>query len=437
MPVKEIKIEKLISDGRGLGRDNGGMVWMAPYTVPGELVRLRELRRRSGRVDGRCVEVLEASPLRTRPLCPFFGECGGCRLQHLEYRAQFRFKAEAALETLGRQPLLREQLREKLHPEFVVADRPFGYRQRVRLLCDRNGRVGFRERESHRLAAIDRCLLASAAVGRVVTAAAGRGIPEGLSGLVRELLIEESPADGQTFVTLICARRPRPRETRAAAGFIRSLAVDHGFAAGRGFSRMTLVGDGGALMAFHAFAGKEGRRMTIVVEPGGFCQVNQEQNRKLVRTVCGLAGRDKNILDLFCGAGNFSIPLALVGNRVTGCDMQRAAIRAAEKNRESAGTAKERLTFFRGPADELFSRTGGDCDILLVDPPRSGFPGLATGIGKSGAARLIYVSCNPATLARDLAAVCAAQPGWRLVRLVLIDMFPQTSHLETVAVLER
>jgi len=84
---KEIKIEKLISDGRGLGRDDGGMVWMAPYTVPGELVRLRELRRRSGHVDGRCVEVIEASPLRVRPRCPFFGKCGGCQLQHLEYQA--------------------------------------------------------------------------------------------------------------------------------------------------------------------------------------------------------------------------------------------------------------------------------------------------------------------------------------------------------------
>ncbi len=173
-------------------------------------------------------------------------------------------------------------------------------------------------------------------------------------------------------------------------------------------------------------------------EVGGFCQVNLEQNRNLVDLVCKYAAvqPEETVLDLFCGAGNFSLPLAATARTLVGIEGQGAAIRSARRNSENAGFAN--TTFFKQPIQKAcleLTAAGKRFDLLVIDPPREGIPGLATMVGGLCRNRLVYISCDPATLGRDLADLTSA--GFRIAAIQPVDMFPQTHHIETVVLLEK
>jgi 23S rRNA (uracil1939-C5)-methyltransferase len=180
------------------------------------------------------------------------------------------------------------------------------------------------------------------------------------------------------------------------------------------------------------------RSLNLSWEAGGFCQVNLEQNRKIIETVLEFCQAEKTdtVLDLYCGMGNFSIPLAMRAKNVLGIEGQASAIRSAKYNASNAGLANTR--FLKSSAHDAcieLAEKGEQFDCVLIDPPRQGAPGLAGHLAKITIKRLVYISCDPATLCRDLADLTDA--GFTITKIQPLDMFPQTHHIETVVLLEK
>lgn len=450
MPKKSdalITIEKIVSNGHGLGRMPDGMVVLAPLVLPGEEVCVRPLRRRKDYVEARLIEIIRPSSLRVEPTCPHYGRCGGCDFQHVDTANQLRLKSEILKEQLLRAGVaLDERHLSGIWSDPLPSPRAFGYRQRIRLQVDSDGRIGYFHFRTHTVESIQTCPLARPEINAVLQQALRLAPMEHLLEHCRAVEFFLSPDDGQVILYLHFTRKPRPSDRNAA------LAVQHNIAEVKGLV-MEVEGHG----VFPVSSQKKGPetdnnldiRMTLPAtsagselvlgcEPGGFYQVNQEANEHLVKTVrkwAAVSGKDR-VLDLFCGMGNFSLPLALHAGEVVGLDMQRAAIRSAVKNAASAGLSNcrfEKNAAKKGATD--LAASGESFDLVLLDPPRQGCSDVIPYIPQLGAERIVYVSCDPATLARDLAALIRA--GYGLSRIRLVDMFPQTHHMETVALLER
>jgi 23S rRNA (uracil1939-C5)-methyltransferase len=302
------------------------------------------------------------------------------------------------------------------------------YRYKLRLHCDRNGKIGFHRTRSNTLVPVSSCLLAT---GPLNDALARMAAME-LGDCFRELELICSPAD-QGVAAVLSAEKSRRQVVEKQLARIREQGGLAGIALRRG-RQIEPVGDWFRLRQ-EFFGG--GKKYTLVWDCRSFFQVNPAQNEQLVRLVLDLAGNVDacRVLDLYCGMGNFSIPLALAGAEVHGVELNPHAIRAAGVNAERAGLAGRVL--FTAMAVEKFVRTTLKTrpGLVLVDPPRQGLGRAAGRIAELGAERIVYISCDPATLIRDLQKMCAQ--GYSLVRLQPVDMFPQTSHIESVALLEK
>jgi 23S rRNA (uracil1939-C5)-methyltransferase len=291
---------------------------------------------------------------------------------------------------------------------------------------------------------VGRCLLARPEIEEFLQKLQGHSSWRPLLAQSTSLEIAVSPDTGRITVLLGYRRQPRPRDLQLARALGEDFPEIGGLLfTGAGFEPFGPGGQAASnetmLIRFTLPATVTGSRpLTLTVEPGGFSQVNPRQNEHLVQTLLSWAEvrRDERVLDLFCGMGNFSLPLALAAGEVTGCDLQGAAIRSARRNAELAGLANCRFLkrSAREGATELLAR-GERFDFLLLDPPRQGCADLIGLLPSFGARRLAYISCDPATLARDLALLAAR--GYRLSRVRVVDMFPQTHHLETITLLER
>jgi 23S rRNA (uracil1939-C5)-methyltransferase len=436
-----ITIEKIVAGGFGLGRLADGLVVLVPYALPGERVRIAARRQRKGYLEAEAVEILEPAPERCEPACLHFGRCGGCDLQHSTYPAQVAIKGAILVEQMGKNGL---EISETGWQEPLAAARPLGYRQRLRLQVDNDsGRLGFCRSRSHQVEVVASCLLARPEINLAWQQLVAQADLPLLLGQCQSLEIIASPDDGRIALLFAFRRRPRPRDLQLAKEICCNLSNFQGVLfTGAGFEPIDPLaqqsGPPSFLSRFTLPATIIGRPLTFTVEPGGFCQVNPGQNEQLVRILlswAALASGDR-VLDLFCGMGNFSLPLAAAGGEVVGCDLQGAAIRSAKRNAEAAGLTNCR--FLRQSAaaatGELLAR-GERFDLLLLDPPRQGCADILPLLPELGAARIIYISCDPATLMRDLAIL--TRKGYRLRRLQAVDMFPQTHHVETITLLER
>jgi 23S rRNA (uracil1939-C5)-methyltransferase len=436
----DIIIEKVVSGGFGLGRLADGMIALVPFTLAGERVRITPRRRHKSYLEAEAVEVLAPAAERIDPPCHHYGRCGGCDLQHAAYPAQLRIKADILREQLAAAGLADWQAAWQ---EPLEATNPFGYRQRLRLHIDDAGHVGFHRPRSHRVEPVARCLLARPEIESCRQKLQAHPFWPLLQQQSTSLEITVSPDDGRIIILLGYRRQPRPRDLELAGTLAADLPEIAGFLfTGAGFEPIgpqgPAAGNEAMLSRFTLPPTVTGSRpLTLSAEPGGFSQVNPCQNEQLVRTLLSWAEVRPNqrVLDLFCGMGNFSLPLALRAGEVIGCDLQGAAIRSARRNAEHAGLTN--CEFLKRSAREggaeLLAR-GERFDFLLLDPPRQGCADLIHLVPYLGARRLAYISCDPPTLARDL--VLLAARGYRLRRVQLVDMFPQTHHLETITLLE-
>lgn len=450
MKLERVAITKMINGGFGLGQLESGRIVMVRHVLPGESVTATAEKAKKAYVSGEARQILAAHPARRIPPCPYVGECGGCDLQHGAYDIQLAIKKEIVTDLFARSPHAAVNEAVRLLADPIPAPAEFGYRQRIRLQVDKRGALGFHRFHSHSVIPVEACLLARREENEVLRALRHHRELKKLLAIAQHVELQENPVSAKTVVLFHLSRKPRPAEIGAAERFCRDCSpVDRVFLSGDAFSLLGPFGaetaDAGNSLAvrYPADPGDGGTAalpgdLTLTWEAGGFCQVNLAQNRRLIATVLGFCQTNTTdrILDLFCGMGNFSIPLAMLAGEVLGIEGQGSSIRSAAHNAALAGlgNARFRKSPIHAACAELTS-AGERFDCVIIDPPRQGVPELAPQLAALARRRLVYISCDPATLCRDLADLCDA--GFAIVALQPIDMFPQTHHIETVVALER
>lgn len=440
-----LTVEKVVAGGLGLGHRSDGMVVLVPGVLPEEQVVVQVRHRRKGFLEGDLLEVEKASPDRVAPICPLYGSCGGCDFQHVSYPAQLRLKQEILAQHLVRGRLVASLAEASaLLGEPMPSPRSQGYRLRLRLHLDKLGRVGFYRLHSHEVVPVSQCSIARDGINRVLATLGHSPCLRDLFAHTNEFEILQSPAADVCVLLLDFARKPRPVDlalVRGASEQLTGVGEVLLRVAGQGlFSGDGLLKD----MPEHAMirltlpAGKGQEPVALAVEPGGFYQVNQEQNEQLIGLLLdwAAAGMEQRVLDLFCGVGNFSLPLARQASQVAGMDLQGAAIRSAKRNASLNRLDNVDFTKMDAAAGARFlAGQGARFDLLLLDPPRTGCREVLPQVAALAPETIIYISCDPATLTRDLGDLLAL--GYGIKKMRLFDMFPQTSHLETMVLLSR
>ncbi len=394
-----IKIEKLVYGGSGLGRADGRVV-LVPFVLPGEEVEIETVRETRGLVHARAMEWQQRSPSRVPPECPVFGQCGGCHYQHIPYADQLDYKRQILIETLARVGKIKWSGEVK-----IVSSEPWGYRNRTQLRVakkDRqNAAVGFMAPASHRLVAAGACPINAPLLDQAHEALLRMSEDRRFPKSLREIEFFTNDTDLQ--VNILESDPPSVKRF-----FSWCEEVIPGFSTGDSIDYRV---------------GEDVFRVTN----RSFFQVNRFLIEDLVREAVGGAS-GAVALDLFAGVGLFTLPLARAFERVVAVDTSRGASGDLRHNLERAG-ARARVVNLN--VANYLMEAGQAPDFVIADPPRSGLGAAVTReLVRLQAARLALVSCDPATLARDLAPLLAG--GYQIDSLTLIDLFPQTFHIETV-----
>jgi 23S rRNA (uracil1939-C5)-methyltransferase len=427
------RIESLDHEGRGIAHVDG-KVFFVEGALPGELVELESYRHKQSYELAAVRRILSPAATRVIPRCPSFGVCGGCSMQHLDTRAQVAVKQRVLEDNLARIG--------KVSPETMlppVHGLPWGYRYRARFssryVHKMGGTlVGFRERRRSFVADMRSCEVVPARISSLLVPL--RGLVDGLS--IRERMPQIELAIGDDVDVLVFRVLEPP--SGADESLLRVFAERHHVAV------YLQPGGPDSARCFHPPAPPALRYrlpdfdLEFPFLPTDFTQVNHEVNRVLVRRAIALLDPrpGERIGDLFCGLGNFSLAIARTGARVVGIEGNATLVRRARDNAEHNGLSSQcefcDLDLFRVSGDEWNDL--GAFDKLLVDPPRDGAIELVKMLATRGPGRVVYVSCNPGTLARD-AGVMVHVNGYRLAAAGVINMFPHTSHIESVALFDK
>ncbi|MDR2881288.1 MAG: 23S rRNA (uracil(1939)-C(5))-methyltransferase RlmD [Azoarcus sp.] len=436
MPIAVI--ESLDHEGRGIVRVDGKAVFVEG-ALPGETVEYEVLRARPTYEQARAVRILRKSGQRVAPRCPNFGVCGGCSSLHLDPLAQAAVKQRVMEDAFWHIAKLRPEI---IYP--AMTGQTWGYRQRARLgvrkVPSRGGvLIGFHEKRSSYIADLSGCSVLPPHVSAMLPQL--RVLVEELSIADRIPQIELVMGERESGepVTVLIFRHLLPfsdADLDRLRAFGELQGVDVWLQPGSPDTAHPLTG--GMCELFYSLPEFDVR---LAFCPGDFTQVNVHTNRLLVRRAMQLLdpNEGERIGDLFCGLGNFTLPIARRGATVTGVEGSEAMVARATKNARANGL--DDLAIFY--AADLFETTGdsfaalGSFDKLLLDPPREGAIAVVKAIEAGcGPGRIVYVSCNPATLARD-AAVLVREKGYVLRGAGIANMFPHTSHVESVALFER
>lgn len=448
LPVEPIlaDIRDLAHDGRGVGQvlvneaahsdgpeiNDAGKTVFVHGALPGERVRARLIGRNRQFDEATVTEVLTPSPDRITPKCQWYEQCGGCALQHMDHSAQIHWKHKRLVDNLER----IGQVTPKHWADPVVAD-AWGYRRRARLSVRHvpgKGRVlvGFRERQGRFVADIGHCEVLDGAFSHRL---------ESLSALIAELSIPNAIpqieiAVGDVGAALIL-RHLEPLASEDLMALKRwsdanEVAI---YLQSKGPDTVFCLTPEGHEMYYEVTDDK----LKLHFGPQQFIQVNASVNERLIARALdwlGL-GQDERVLDLFCGLGNFTLPLAKRVGQVVGVEGAADLVEAARANARANGI--DNADFF---VADLSEPPEGQAwlskpfDGVLIDPPRSGAEEVLSVIAQSGAKKVVYVSCNPATLARD-AGLLVNTHGFELIEAGIADMFPHTAHVESIALFER
>jgi 23S rRNA (uracil1939-C5)-methyltransferase len=427
----ELTIDDLSHEGRGVAHVDG-KAWFVAGALPGERVRARRTAKHRQYDEAEVVEVLEASPDRVLPACPHFGTCGGCSLQHLAPAAQIAAKQRTLLENLERIG--------HVTPTKVLAPlqgAPWGYRRRGRLSAkwvEKKGRmlVGFRETNGRFVAELTRCPVLHPAIGerieplaRLIESMAARSeipqvefaVGDGQGALVFRHLVELGAEDR---ARLVCFARETGLYIYLQPGGLDSVQALEPADAALAF----------ALPAYD---------VTLAFRPLDFIQVNDDINARMIDHALALLDPQPTdrVLDLFCGLGNFTLPLARRTAHVTGVEGEAGLVQRARDNASRNGIGNveyHAANLAEDQRDAPWARARHD--LILLDPPRAGAAEVLAYLPRKDTRRVVYVSCHPASLARD-AGVLVREHRFRLVAAGVMDMFPHTGHVESIAVFER
>tara|TARA_R110000824_G_scaffold2304_16_gene10828 strand:- start:3223 stop:4533 length:1311 start_codon:yes stop_codon:yes gene_type:complete len=433
-------VEKLSHDGRGIARQDGKILFV-DGALPGETVMAKVVSTRSKFDELRTLEVLEAAPDRQTPPCEFADLCGGCSLQHMSSDAQIGFKESTLREQFahfgGIEP---EEWIEPMRPGNTL-ESTLGYRRKARMgvryvKARESVLVGFREKRNSFLTDIDRCVVLDPRIGERILPL--RELLHSMDAYARIPQVEVACGDDTAAMVFrnMDELSISDREKLVAFGEAQDL---HVYLQPKGPDTVHRI--------WPESAGRDDERLsyrldafdlTMKFHPMDFTQVNAGINKEMVnRAVEWLDVQPgERVLDLFCGLGNFTLPLARKGAQVVGVEGDDAMVARGRENAELNGLTN---VSFHG-ADLHGDFTGQSWakegfDKILIDPPRSGAEEICKYLTAFNAKRIVYVSCNPATLARDAGVM--ARNGYRLVRAGVMDMFPHTTHVESIALFER
>jgi 23S rRNA (uracil1939-C5)-methyltransferase len=424
-------IADLTQEGQGVSRGTAeapGKVTFIDRTLPGERVRYRLTHVSRNADNGRLVAVERASPHRVEPGCPHFGLCGGCALQHLAPEQQVLFKQKQLLDALQRIG--------NVEPEELAAPVTgpwWGYRRRARLgakLVPKKGGVlvGFREREAPLLAAIDSCAVLDPRVGLLIKELAA--LIGSLSVAAQLPQLEVSCADHVAIVLRVLAD-PTVQDREALAAFAACHDLDFYLQRGGIDSIVPLA------QARPLRYSPDGSALELEFGPADFIQVNGAVSQSMVRQALDWLApvADLAVLELFAGLGNFTAPLARAGAQVTAVEGDAALVARGRENLARNGLKAKFLQADLFAADAQSPWPRQQYDAALLDPPRSGAREILPALVRTMPRRIVYVSCHPGTLARDAAAL-VTDHGYRLRRAGVLDMFPHTAHVESMALFE-
>lgn len=433
----QLQIEKLVYGGDGLARlpadeQGRGKTVFTPFVLPGESVEVEVIESRPGFARAKLDRVLEPSPDRVTPGCPYFGECGGCHYQHADYAAQVRYKAEILRETLRRTAKLELQQDIQLH-----YSEPWGYRNRTRMRVRHQPfALGYFQHGTHTILPVETCPISSPLINRGIAAvwALGRDgkIPEPLHGLQffanhddSKLLVEgyvRPDSDAKACQQIATALHSLLPEMAGMVVFATSPVEDESRQGAPLTSTNTepfqAIGERSLL---YKVAGTD-----YLVSGGSFFQTNRYLIDKLLEVVIPKR-TGRSALDLYAGVGLFARHLALNFDHVMAVESSMHSFadlrHNARANVKSARTTTEAFLAERGAKLDL--------DLVVLDPPRAGLgEKAAAALGRMSASHVTYVSCDPATLSRDVKVLL--ESGYKVEQAHLIDMFPQTYHMETV-----
>jgi len=409
MGAFSLELTAMAHGGAALGRHEGKVVFV-PYALPGETVRVEVVDDRGRYAHARLLEVLEPSPDRVPPPCPYFGPrgCGGCQWQHIAYEAQLRLKGGVVADQLARighiaGPPVRPTLPDPTG---------WAYRNQARFHPAPEGGLGFRAGSSHRVVTVEECPVLHPLLAELYDA-----LDLDLPGLLA-LTLRAGTATGDRMVVLeMEGDEPPSLATDLPVSCVLLLADGrHANLVGRNYLTETVAG------------------RTYRISAPSFFQVNTPQAAQLVRLVLEYLDPQGGevVLDGYCGVGLFTLPLAERAGLVVAVEWSAPAVEDLLEN--TAGM--ENVEVVEGPVEAVLADLEGPLDAALVDPPRTGLEREALdGLVAAGPRRIVYVSCDPATLARDGRRL--VQAGYRLVEVQPVDMFPQTYHIETVSLWAR
>lgn len=425
-----LTVEKLVEGGWGLARLDSEVVLLRGV-LPREKVTVADAVEHKGYREAKVCALLEASPDRVAPPCPVYGVCGGCQFQHMGYEAQLDVKKTVLAETLWRLG--------KVHVENISlpipSPHPFGYRSTVRFvvfLDEKTFKLGFHQEHSHRPVEASGCLLAPEAMRVLISTIAERLRKQPRLPLHLESMeIRRSVTSGSHLLIHRAGPAGRDQAMRLVEVF-----ADLPDVVGQVVS-VTRGRQGQRWVQGQDWIAEELDGVIFHISDRSFLQPNWHVNRLISRTLSEWVEPDRGprILELYAGVGTLGLPLARRGALVTEVEANRYAIadgrHAAKRNHVG------RCRFRHLRAEAAVEGVGeGEYDLVVVDPPRTGLsPGCLQGLLRIAVPRLMYISCNAATLARDLSRLCVS--GYRIARVQPFDMFPQTAHVETLVELVR
>jgi 23S rRNA (uracil1939-C5)-methyltransferase len=430
-PVERISVESLAHDGRGVARVEGKTVFIEG-ALAGEQVGFVYLATHKNFDEALATDIHLASPDRVAPRCAHYGVCGGCSLQHLQADAQIRARQQVLLDNLQRIG--------HVAPETVLEPMTapvWGYRSKARLGVKhviKKGRVlvGFREKRAPYLADLSRCEVLHPSVGEHLAELCE--LIAQLEARARIAQIEVAVAED---VTALVFRHLDPL-TGADRGQLQEFARRHGFHVylqPAGPDSIHPLEPADSVLAYLL----PEQALEIRFLPGDFTQVNRAINRQMVTRVLDMLALDRadTVLDLFCGLGNFTLPMARLAGQVVGVEGEAGLVARALDNARLNGLDNVSFQVANLFEDQRNAAWAGVAyNKVLLDPPRSGAAEILPVLGNIHPQRIVYVSCHPGTLARD-AGLLVNEFGYRLRAAGVMDMFPHTAHVESIALFER
>lgn len=441
----ELTVDSYTSDGEGVGRVDGAVVFV-PRAIEGEPLRVRIVNVGKTAAHGEIVEILQPSPHRITPDCPLFGSCGGCDFRHMDYAAELALKSRRVLDALTR--IGGFSLKTVPITGAAVQD---GYRNKVQypVGAGKRGAVcGFYKARSHEIVSVPTCKLQPECADRIRSALLrwmrDRHVSaydeKTHSGVIRHLYLRVGKQSGEVLCCVVANcknlpnKQPLVEYLTAAAPEITAIVASYNEKRGN-----VVLGS-----RFETLYGADAISDTLCglrfsLSPQAFYQVNHDQAEILYEKAVALAAPDgtQTVLDLYCGAGTISLCLAERAKQVYGVEIVESAVADAKKNAAQNGV--KNAEFFCADASaaaKKFAQNGTKLNVIVVDPPRKGLsPDVVEAMRAMAPQRIVYVSCDPATLARDLKLLC--EGGYALKSVEAVDMFPRCAHVETVTLIVR